>query len=474
VSAVYANPAAAPPTLGQVGVPARADDAQRLLLRVRTAATLPAVICLGVHLVFLVTYWIPETSAVPAHDWWLTQLSPLVAETTTSAGTGQVPAQSTHLGIGGELLAVAAVALLLLARHPRRLGQSAVLVPAALGTLVAVVLLLAVAVSGQARSSALAILLLLVWVAAAAYASFFSLLLDLGRTRPRSWRNGIPLLAAYAVVGPVPLAVGRALFGPSLREAAASLEGNGIALRLTALTTGSTVLLYLSGLGVGVVVWAAYQCWPPRRDLGMLLRIATVVVAVTVTAGLGGAAAGAAQRRADQIRLASPARSITFGCGSAELARPTGAEAESVPARTLVVTGLGCRSVTTFEGYRQLATHHLDFSVAPVTVHGTDGRRIAGRLVSAQYGDVLVVAGTSRLDTSNNRLAAVRISDAELLWEFSCPAHEKLQVRFSGVPAGDDPALGRISGRGRTPEVLARCGDNTVRLDPVTGPPPAR
>lgn len=474
MSAVYANPAAPAPALGQVGVPARADDEQRLLLRVRTAATLPTVICLAVHLVFLVTYWIPETSAVPAHDWWLTQLSPLVAEATTSAGAGQVPAQSTHLGIGGELLAVAAVALLLLARHPRRLGQSAVLVPAALGTLVAVVLLLAIAVSGQARSSALTILLLVVWVAAAAYASFFSLLLELGRTRPRSWRNGIPLLAAYAVVGPVPLAVGRALFGPSLREAAASLEGNGIALRLSALTTGASVLLYLSGLGVGVVVWAAYQCWPPRRDLGMLLRIATVVVAVTVTAGLGGAAAGAAQRRADQIRLASPARSITFGCGSAGLAQPPSASGAPTPARTLVVTGLGCHTVTTFAGYRQLASRDLDFSVAPVGAYGLDGHRLAGRVVSAQYGDVLVVAGTTQLDTRADRLAAVRISDAELLWEFSCPRQETLRLRFAGVPAGDDEARGHVSGKLRRPQVVAQCDSHRRRFDPVTGPTAGR
>lgn len=470
MSAVYANPAMAAPTLGAVGVPARADDEQRLLLRVRTAATLPAVICLGVHLIFLVTYWIPETSAVPAHDWWLTQLSPLVAEATTSAGAGQVPAQSAHLGVAGELLTIAAVVLLLLARHPRRLGQSAVLLPAALGTVVAVVLLLAIAVSGQARSSAIAIVLLVVWVGAAAYASVFSLLIDLGRTRPRSWRNGLPLLAVYAILGPAPLAVGRALFGPSLREAASSLEGNSVALRLSALTSGTTVLLYLSGLGVGVVVWAVYQCWPPRRDLGMLLRVATVVVAVTVTSGLGGAAAGAAQHRADQIRRDSPARAITFACGSAELGQPMGAAAGAVPARTLVVTGLGCRSVTTFEGYRQLATRQLGFSVAPVRVHGTDGRRIAGRLVSAQYDDVLVVAGTTRLDTRNDRLAAVRISDAELLWEFSCTGRDTLRVRFSGVPAGDDPARGHVSGRSRVPQVVAVCGDRTVRLDPRTGP----
>src|SRR3712207_6933111 len=40
----------------------------------------------------------------PAHEWWLRQLSPLVAETVTSAGRPQVEAQATQLGLGGELL----------------------------------------------------------------------------------------------------------------------------------------------------------------------------------------------------------------------------------------------------------------------------------------------------------------------------------------------------------------------------------
>lgn len=473
MSAVYANPAAAAPALGGVGVPARADDEQRLLLRVRAAAALPAAICLGAHLIFLITYWIPETSAVPAHDWWLTQLAPLVSEAVTSAGTAQVPAQASQLGIGGELLLGAAVVLLLLARHPRRLGQSAVLVPAALGTVVAVVLLLLIVVTGQARSSGLTILLVVLWVAAAAYASVFSLLLDLGPTRPRRWRNGVPLLAVYAVVGPAPVAMGRALFGRSLREAAASLEGNTVALRLSALTSGTTVLLYLAGLGIGAVVWAAYQCWPPRWDLGMLLRFGVLALAVVITAGLGGAATASARQRADQIRLDSPARAIRFGCGSTDLGPPAGA-ADPAPARTLVVTGLGCRSVTAFEGYRQLATRHLDFSLAPVDVHTPAGARLTGRVVSAQYGDVFVVAGTTRLDTRVDRLAAVRISDGDLLWQYSCSARRTLRVRFARVPGGDNPALGHITKTTLIPQVVAVCGRRTLRMDPATGLTPPR
>lgn len=467
MTAVYAQPTAVAPVLGGVGVPEDDDDRQRLVLRVRAASAVPAVITVGVHWIFLITYWIPETSAFPAHDWWLTQLSPLVAESVTSAGHGQVPAQAQLAGAFGELLLVCALALLLLARHPRRLGQSAVLVPAALGTAVSVVLLLVVVVGGHARSSGVSILLLVAWVAAAAYASVFSLLLDLGGTRPRRWSNGVPLLAVYAVIGPAPVAVGRALFGPELRDVAATLEQNTVALRLSALTTPSTLLLYLAGLLLGVAVWAAYQCWPVRRDLGMLVRIAVFVAAVALTGVVGDAAGRSAHDRATQLRQTSPAGSIHRGCGASALASPDGVDAG--PVHTVAVTGLHCRSVTTFAGYRQLGTHTVDFSLFPVTARSPDGRKLAGRPVGAQYGDVLVLVGTSRLDTGADRIAAFRVSDAELLWQFSCTDRPALRVRFARVPGGDDAARGHVTARERRAQVVGLCGATTVRFDPATG-----
>ena len=61
-----------------------------------------------------------------------------------------------------------------------------------------------------------------------------------------------PLLAAYAIVGPAPTAVGRWLFAPELRDAAYALQENTEALRLAALWTASSALLYLCGLLIGV------------------------------------------------------------------------------------------------------------------------------------------------------------------------------------------------------------------------------
>lgn len=490
----YADPEAAAPTLASFGVPVLPDAREQLLTRVRLAAALPLLVSLAVHLVFFVSFWIPETDAFPAHDWWLTQLSPLASAAVTSAGRAPVDVQQDQLGIGAELLLLCAAALLVLARHPRRFGQRAVLAPAALGTVVGLAVVVAVLLGARPGEQALGVVLVAVWIGAAGYAGIYSLLLDLDLSRRRRWRNGVPMLAAYAVVAPAPTAVGRALFGLDLRDVAATLQANTVALRLSALNPAPTLLLYLAGILVGVSVWLAYQCWPLRRDTTMLTRVALLVLALIATAGVGNAAAEVAQRRAEQLRTESPAQAIRFSCGSAELATgqrgepqgggpqrseppgsgqrsgpPGGGQRTGGPARTLVITGLTCRGATTFEGYRQLSTQSLPDSVSPVTVRTPDGHRLTGRVVSAQYGDVVVFAATSRLDTGADRLFALRVEDGAVLWQFSCGTATRLRLRFARVPGGDDPRRGYLTEGERRPQVVTRCGDRTLRLDPATG-----
>ncbi|GAA1830001.1 hypothetical protein ACFFOM_04660 [Microlunatus capsulatus] len=464
-TALYADPHAPAPTLSPVGVPERPDDRARFVTRVRVAATVPLVIGLGTHVLFLVAYWIPETSAFPAHDWWLGQLSPLVSEALTSDGEAQVEAQWRQPGLGGLLLLLAAVALFVLDRRPRLLGPGAAVLPAAVGTLVALVTAVALVLGGRPSASGLTLVLLALWVGTAGYAALAGLLVDTEAYRERRWRHGVVLLAAYAVVGPVPTAVGRALFGPQLRDAAAALQGNTVALRLAALTNGTTLLLYLSGLLVGVAVWGAYQCWPPRRDLRTGLRVLVLVGALVLTALVGSAAAGPAERRAEQLRQDSPADAIRFSCGAASL----DGSGPGAPARTLVITGFTCTTLTTYEGYRQQVTRELPFSLAPVTVRDPDGRRLPGRVVSAQYGPTLVLVGSSRVDTGADELLAVAVDDGRELWRSSCPDRRPLRLRFTGVPGGDDPQHGRLAAGPAA--VVVTCAGRTTRLDPDTGAP---
>ncbi|GAA1432019.1 hypothetical protein GCM10009616_20450 [Microlunatus lacustris] len=463
-SALYAAPHAPAPTLSPVGVPERPDDRARMVSRVRVAATVPLAIGLGVHLLFGVAYWIPETRAFPAHDWWLGQLSPLASEALTSAGEPQVEAQWRQPGLGAVLLLVAAVALFVLSRRPRLLGPGAAVLPAATGTLVALVMAAALVVGGRPSASGLTLLLLALWVGTAGYAALAGLLVDAESYRERRWRHGIVLLAAYAVVGPAPTAVGRALFGPDLRNAAAALQGNTVALRLAALTNTTTLLLYTSGLLVGVALWAAYQCWPPRRDLRTGLRVLVLVTALVLTALVGSAAVGPAERQAVRLLQESPADSRHFGCGAARLEGPSGPQ---TPARTLVITGLTCTTLTTFEGYRQQTSRELPFSLAPVTVRDPDGRRLSGRVVSARYGPTLVLAGSGRIDAAADELVGVAVADGSERWRSSCQDRRPLRLRFTGVPAGDDPDRG-WTGSGR-PAVVVTCGGRTTRLDPATG-----
>lgn len=462
--ALYADPDAPLPALTPVGVPERADDRARFVTRVRVMASVPLAIGLAVHLLFLVAYWVPETSAFPAHDWWLAQLAPLVSESLTSAGQPQVEAQERQPGLGGVLLLLAAVALFVLNRRPRLLGPGAALVPAAAGTLVALVMAVALLVGGQPSASGLTLVLLALWVAAAGYAALAGLLVDPEAYRERLWQHGAVLLAAYAVVGPVPTAIGRALFAPDLRDAAAALQGNTEALRLAALANGTTLLLYLSGLLVGVAVWAAYQCWPPRRDLRTGWRVLILVTALVLTALVGSAAVGPAERRAARLLQDSPADAVHFTCGTAALDRADGPQ---TPARTLVITGITCTRLTTFVGYRQLTTRELPFSLAPVTVRDPDGRRLTGRVVSAQYGSTLVLAGSSRVNSAADELVAVAVDDGRERWRFTCQDRRPIRLRFTGVPSGDAPERGHAAA-GR-PAVAVTCADRVTRLDPVTG-----
>ena len=103
----------------------------------------------------------------------------------------------------------------------------------------------------------------------------------LGPVPAKTRRAGLVLLAAYAIIGLAPIAVGRWLFAPELRDAAAILQANTVSLRLAALWTTSTWLLYLCGLLVGGIVWVAYQWWPPRRERrfgGLSLALVGLVI----------------------------------------------------------------------------------------------------------------------------------------------------------------------------------------------------
>jgi hypothetical protein len=461
----YTNPRALRPDVGSLGpsTAERAEDSRKI----RMAATIPLIISLGAQWVFFIHYWIPETSAFPAHELWLTQLSPLASAALTSGGQPQVPAQNGQWGLPALVLLVCAFALFLLSRTRHWLGRTAMLAPAALGLVAALASVIALAVKGEVRSTWVGVALLITWVWSAGYAALHGFLDNLAPLPPKTWHSGLPVLAAYAIIGPAPTAVGRCLFAPELRDAALALQSNTMALRLAALWTSSTVLLYLCGLLIGIAVWVAYQAWPPRRDRAFIGRCLIVVGILIVTGALGWPATALADKRVDQLTYASPADEIHFTCGSWILA-PTSQQRE--PTKTLVITGFTCRTVTAYSGYQQLSTRTLPVSLSPVITYTPEGARISGRIVAAQYGDVIVVVGSDRFDARSSELLGIGVTDSAELWRYSC-ADGAVGVRFANVPGGDNPAQGHITQGEVAPEVVASCGGQIVRINPMTGPP---
>lgn len=465
----YANPQAARPDLGVLGG-ADPGAEQESGLSAQQIAAIPLIISVLVELIYFVAYWIPETSAVPAHQWWLSQLSPLTSTWLTSLGNPQVPVQAGQSGVPGGLLLICGAALLWLSRTSYWLGRTAMLVPAAVAALVWLGTGLSLAFSGTFKVAALGFVVMLVWVIIAGYATYRCYLADPPAPVTKTWRSGLPLLVAYALVGPVPTAVGRFLFGGDLRDAAATLQTNTAGLRLAALWTPSAILLYFCGLLVGLGIWLAYLCWPPRRQLSFVGRVLALAVTIVLIGLVSWPANTLAERRVTELLYESPAKSVHFTCGALVVPQPSAPRQAFQPALTLVVNGITCRNVTAYSGYKQLATRTLSASVSPVRASTPEGKPIAGRIVAAQYGEVLVLASSNRLDLHASQLIGLRVSDATPVWQYSCTGKKALAVRFAGVPAGDQPTLGHQTLRERTPTVVVRCDGRQLAFSPLTGP----
>lgn len=462
----YADPNAPAPDLGLRPRPAGASGRHRGV----PWAAVPLGISLGAHAVFFLAYWVPETSTFPGREWWLTQLAPLVSTGLSSAGEVVVPAQQVLSGIPGAVLLVAATVLWLLGRTRHWLGPLLMVGPAAGGLLVALVNGLGLVLAGRAGPSCLGLLLMVGWVAAAGGASVVGLSRPQIEAPTATWRSGLPVLVAYALVGPAPTAVGRALYGSPLRDAAAALASNTASLRLAALATPETVLLWFCGVLVGGAVWLGYQAWVnPRDRVGRRGRLAALLSVLVLVSVVGWPTSTAAAHRATTLRYASPAAPGHLGCGAQRLDQPAGVGSNPHPAVTAVVTGLSCRQVSIFRGYQQQASVSLGAAAAPVRASTPEDQLISARLVAAAYGDVLVVAQSTRLDGRPNQLSGLSIGRGTVVWQVGCSDQSYLRLRFAHVAGGDDATLGHLTRNESRPTVVVRCTDGAFGLDPATG-----
>ncbi len=462
----YADPKAPAPTLGSLG--SGDEDHQT---RVRQAACVPLIIMIGANLIFFVQYWLPETSRFPTRHWWLTQLAPLASKALTSSNEAQVEAQNGPWGLTALILLAASFAVYGVCRSPRLwLGPWLLAVPALLGLAAGLFIVIALIITGDLTSSLLSVLLLIAWFVAAAFATVGKIFDPPPPMRRKTLRSGLPLLAAYVLVGPVPTAVGRWLFAPELRDAAAGLQGNEAALRLAALWAPVTGLFYLCGVIVGLTVWMAYQWWPPReRVAAMSLGLVGLLMLIGL---LGWPTSTAGRDRVSILDYESPQDEAHFPCGSWLLPQPDGT-GNRPPAETVAVSGFSCKTVTTYQGYRQVASQNVPATLSPVRAKTPEGAAISGRSVAAQYDDVIVVAGSDRLSSEADQVFGLGVRDGTQRWHYECgaPYPHTLTIRFARVPAGEDPARGHVTLTEKKPLVVVGCEGQIVELDPITGTP---
>ena len=120
---------------------------------------------------------------------------------------------------------IAGFALFWLSRTRAWWGRTAMVLPAAVGLLAALGTVITLLVAGQLANRAVSVLLMLVWVVAAGYATVQGLRTTSAGAGRRPAGPGSSCWLSYAIIGPAPTAVGRWLFAPELRDAAAVPAG---------------------------------------------------------------------------------------------------------------------------------------------------------------------------------------------------------------------------------------------------------
>lgn len=459
----YADPAAPAPDLGVPQTP-RSETDQVRVRRAMATSIVPAAICLGVNFIFFIMYWIPETSHFPGRTGLLTALSPLASKYLASGGTEIVDLQYEQLGLSAILLLICSLLIAWAARTRYWLARVWLPAPVLLGWILCIVNVSILAHRDQLNSCLLSVVLMIIWAVAAGAAGWWTIAIDIDSLPTKSYRSGLVLLAAYAILGAPATAVGRWLFAPELRAAADSLQGNEVAMRTAALGLPANAWIYISGVLVGVTIWLAYQLLPARRGFRSVVIGSALVASLLLTMAFGWlVAAPSAVALTKRITTESPAGQLDFTCGVwiADPAAPV--------KRTLVIDDLSCRRLTVYEGYRQLSTETLTGSVSPLAVRTPEGMPIDSDLVSARYEAILVLAMSTQLNSHADRLLGLHVMDGSSVWEFGCGDLGDLTVRFAGVPGGDHAGLGQITMPNEVPSVVVGCPAKLRYLDPETG-----
>ena len=444
-------------------------------------AYLPMIITLLVNAAFLVAYWVPEFARFPGHDWLFGQLSPLASTLLTSQG---LPITEAQVGRGALIPTFMLLASLPLpALFRARQWQLRLVVPAVFGYLGAmglVITALGLLARGQFTGSLLGVALMAAWVAAVGVTVYRLVWINTDDL-PRRPTRVLWIVVLVALLHPLAIAIGRAIFAPELQRAAAELLASGQdALQYAALVTPATVPVYLAGVAVVLVGWAWYMLVPPWQPvrtpwvrpaggdkppalLGPRLLILGVSVALLAVTGALASYSGLA--RAQQIAMGSPVDDLALTCASWSV------QPDDKPAQTLALSGGGCNIVTAFRGFAQVTQYQLGEQLSRCGPRRPTARRSRAAWWPLPYDSMVVVASTDGEGYSSapDQLQGFRVSDGQRAWTFRCDDDGDLQLRFAASDAGDDPVAGRITEFVEKPSVVVECSNTTVTLNPQNG-----
>ncbi|MDO9396323.1 MAG: hypothetical protein Q7T71_07255 [Herbiconiux sp.] len=455
----FSGPAFAPEPIARSSSPKKPVDAESRAQFSRLAVV-PFGISVGVNVVFFVGYFVPELGGAS----WLTpvydQLSALVARDLTTPGVDVSALQTGHDSVAAAIVLIATAVLAFAAR--RAGGYRLAVWPAAVAVAVAAVwIVVATLLRGQ-------ILVGATGAGLAAIAAGVALVVarrsaDHPDASPHAQKGLGTALKIYAFSLVIPLAVGRALFSPWLAQAAQMVSVDPFPMSMSALVTWATPLLYVAGLSAGVVGWSILTLLPPWAGKRILVTAIWLIVAVGGGLVIVGAQARVfGDQRAYEMTAMSPHGELN-GCGAWWL--------EATPQQTIALSGDGCRTVTAYTGYVATATQTADvdfaFSGELITPEGIS---VYTWVAAALYERVLVTIGSTPDSAGPNVIRGLSLDDASTRWIFSCPDEAPFAARFAGVPGGDDPELGRITGIGEAAGVYVVCPPaGNMRVDPATG-----
>jgi hypothetical protein len=459
----YADPLAPAPRFGvpETSDPNRIDP--RAVRAVRMA-TVPFAISVGAHFVFFLAYWLPEI-----RDWaqpWLQQLAPLSSKYLVSGGEPLTGLQENSPGIAATLLLILSLLILWMARSGYWMARTWLPAPVLAGAAVCVVTLALLAVQHSLGDFWLSVLLMICWVGAAGTAAWLSMVVDVEALPAKGHQSGLAILIAYILLGAPPTAVGRLLFAPELRAAAAELQHNTEALSNAALALPANLWIYLAGVLAGVVVWLIYQIVPPRRDRRTVTLAAAIAGSLIALLAFGGLVTRpAALDQTQQIRSESPADELGRTCGTWILDPAAPVE------ETVVIDGSDCRELASYEGYFQREMQMFPDTLANLAARTPEGVPIRSRLISARYDRMLVVVSSDQEDGRATTVRGILLSGSIQVWQWSCASPRDLTVRFAAVPGvvEDDSSQGYITLPGETSSVVVGCPDLLKHLDPRTG-----